>query len=182
MRSTGIRCRRAGFALLALALPLSGGAEGEAAPDEVSLEQLFKLPTAAPTRAGNPRVGGATRQEWEERFGVARTALEDAHEQLRAAQAALGEIAANTDSWQLTAPGANVNSENSPLSFKLRQDIRRHREDIDRAEQAFSELRIEANLAGVPEQWQGIQGESSQDRLAGRNTRPGSANEAVNEK
>ena len=54
----------------------------------------------------------------------------------------------------MAAPGAGANAENSPLSYKLRQDIRRQREDVEQAERALTELRVEANLAGVPEDWQ----------------------------
>jgi hypothetical protein len=93
-------------------------------------------------------------------------------------------MASKADAWQLTAPGAQVTPENSPVSFKLRQDIRRFREDIERYEGALTELRIEANLAGVPAAWQQPEAQSNeqQDRLAGKNTRPGSANRAVSEK
>jgi hypothetical protein len=40
------------------------------------------------------------------------------------------------------------------VSYKLRQDIRRQRDEVAQAERVLQELRIEANLAGVPEDWQ----------------------------
>jgi hypothetical protein len=83
--------------------------------------------------------------------------LATARERLASAQTQLGELAANTESWQVTAPGAaaGASTENGPLSYSLRQEIRRARDDIARAEQAYRELRIEANFAGVPAEWMG---------------------------
>ena len=39
------------------------------------------------------------------------------------------------------------------MSYKLRQDIRRQREDVGRAERRLRELEVEASLAGVPAEW-----------------------------
>ena len=44
-------------------------------------------------------------------------------------------------------------SPDAPLDFQLRQEIKRHREEIEHLEQQLQELEIEANLAGVPEEW-----------------------------
>jgi hypothetical protein len=154
-------------------------------PPNVSLDRLFKLPSQPVTPAKEQRrVSGATRREWEQRFFTARNDLEDAREALKAAQSELEDMAAKADAWQLTAPGAQATPENSPVSFKLRQDIRGYREDIERYEAALTELRIEANLAGVPVAWQQPerQSEEAQDRLADKNARPGNANAAVSAK
>ena len=43
----------------------------------------------------------------------------------------------------------------SPLSFKLRQKLKEDRESLEEAERALRELRIEADLAGVPLDWRG---------------------------
>ena len=85
---------------------------------------------------------------------MARADLELAREELAASQAELGELAVDGNAWQMAPPGGKANAENSPLSYKLRQDIRRQREDVEQAERALTELRIKANLAGVPEDWQ----------------------------
>ena len=122
----------------------------------------------------------------EHHLGRAEAQLDLAETQLalREAQAELEDMASKADAWQLTAPGAQVTPENSPVSFKLRQDIRGYREDIERYEAALTELRIEANLAGVPASWQrpGVQSSDAQDRIAGRKARPGSANAPVSAK
>ena len=44
--------------------------------------------------------------------------------------------------------------ENSPMNYRLHQSIRRAREDMQRAERLLRELMVEANLAGVPPEWQ----------------------------
>ena len=58
--------------------------------------------------------------------------LDGAKGQLAKAQAELESIAHKTESWQMAAPGAKATSENSPVSYKLRQDIRQYREDVGR--------------------------------------------------
>ena len=125
----------------------------DAVPSPVGLDALLRLPAQGPAPAQEP-IGAADRKKWEVRFATARTDLEVAREELAASQAELGELASGGNAWQMAAPGAGANAENSPLSYKLRQDIRRQREDVEQAERALTELRIEANLAGVPEDWQ----------------------------
>jgi hypothetical protein len=44
-------------------------------------------------------------------------------------------------------------SDNSPVNYGLRQEIQRNREDVVRAERKLRDLNVEANLAGVPENW-----------------------------
>jgi hypothetical protein len=128
----------------------------DATAPPVPLDALFKLPNAAAPPTQQPGRGGIPRKEWEERFARASADLAAARERLATAQAQLGELASDTESWQVTAPGAAAGaSENGPLSYSLRQEIRRAREDIARAEQAYHELRIQANFAGVPPEWMG---------------------------
>jgi hypothetical protein len=53
-------------------------------------------------------------------------------------------------------PGADTsNSPDSPIDFQLRSELRRHREEVERLERKLRQLDIEANLAGVPEDWRG---------------------------
>ncbi len=54
----------------------------------------------------------------------------------------------------MAAPGAQPTAENSPVSYKLRQDIRKYREEVGRAERRLRDLEVEASLAGVPPEWQ----------------------------
>ena len=153
-----------GLALLLAAAPVSGEESpaevppaGEAPPEQappVALEKLFELPPGmdAPT----VRYGGATRSEWRARFDEARAKRAEAQAALEKAQQELGEIAAETDHWQMSAPGLGglkAGGDQGPLSYRLNQEIRRQREEIARADRALQELRVEANLAGVPRDW-----------------------------
>ena len=59
-----------------------------------------------------------------------------------------------TSNWKVSAPGAQAGAgENSPVDYGLRQEIQRNREDVVRAERKLRDLIVEANLAGVPENW-----------------------------
>ena len=59
--------------------------------------------------------------------------------------------------WTMTAPGlgggAAAASPETPLDFKLSQDLKRSREELARTERQLQDLEVEANLAGVPEHW-----------------------------
>jgi hypothetical protein len=117
----------------------------------VAYDALFRLPSDA---APKPAAGAPLdRKRWEERFTTVRGELDGARGQLAKAQAELEALAHKSESWQMAAPGAQANAENSPVSYKLRQDIRQYREDVGRAERRLRELEVEASLAGVPVEW-----------------------------
>jgi len=154
-----VACRRGHWIAILALLALPGAAQGEeraqdASPPAVPLDALMRLPKDAAPPAPVETRGAPSRAEWEARFAQVRSEIEQSRAALAASQAELGELASDSDAWQMAAPGASANTENSPLSFKLRQDIRRQREELEKAERALTELRIEANLAGVPEEWQ----------------------------
>ncbi len=148
---------RVGLTLTLALCFLADGAFGEdAQAPPVGLDALLKLPSSTSVRSPAPLAGGATRNEWLARFEEARLELLGAEKGLATAQHKLGEMAAGTSAWQVSAPGGIAGaSENGPLSFSLRQEIRRHREDIANAKHALDELRVEANLARVPLEWTG---------------------------
>jgi len=50
-------------------------------------------------------------------------------------------------------PGVEQDTSRNPVDFQLRTQLRRHREEMDRLERKLRQLDIEANLAGVPEEW-----------------------------
>jgi hypothetical protein len=125
----------------------------DAAPKApVGLDALLKLPPSGPPPEA-PQRGGGGPDEWRARFAAARGELEAAESALAEAQQKLGALASNRDSWQVAAPGAQAGSDTGPLSFSMRQEIRRQREEVERAQRELDELRIQANLAGVPEAW-----------------------------
>jgi hypothetical protein len=63
-------------------------------------------------------------------------------------------LVGKTSNWKVGAPGVQAAaSDNSPVNYGLRQEIKQNREDVARAERKLRELIVEANLAGVPENW-----------------------------
>jgi hypothetical protein len=118
----------------------------------VSLDRLLTLPADADY--GLESRGGDTRGAWRARFRKLRSQLDAEREGLAKAQAKLEEVAAGTSAWSIAPPlpGAQ-NSGESPLDFELRQEMRRRRTEIEHLEGELKELQIEANLAGVPEEW-----------------------------
>jgi len=145
-------------AALALALPAAAfGEEPAEEPPPAPLDRLLKLPQGLELEDGAHRPGGASRSEWEARFQKARSELADAQDDLRETREELQELAGDTDSWQITAPGglgAKPTHSDAPLDYQLSQKMRRQREAVERSEKNLHDLEIEANLAGVPEAWQ----------------------------
>lgn len=132
----------------------AGAPARDAAPvPAVGLDALLKLPSGG-SPAGSQRTDEGE-SEWRARFARARGELATAEEALAEAQRKLEELASGRGTYQVTAPGAQAGSDTGPLSFGLRQEIRRQREAVERAQHQLDELRIEANLAGVPEAWMG---------------------------
>jgi hypothetical protein len=144
-------------ALLAVSVGAETGRSEEAAPAPAdpaarpapTLEQLMKLPSAG--SYGMERRGGLTRGEWRSRFARVEAALEEEERSLEAAQAELDRIAGSADQWLFGPPGTT--NTDAPLDYRLRQEIQRHKDEIERLERAQKDLIVEANLAGVPEDW-----------------------------
>ncbi len=121
------------------------------APQPAGLDRLLKLPEGQ--RYGVERRGGLSRGEWRNRFSEVVGALETERRSLAHAQEQLDEVATSSSNWQMNPiPGAEV-SPDAPLDYQLRMKIRRHKSEIERLEKRLGELEIEANLAGVPEDW-----------------------------
>jgi len=154
------RPRRSGLALVALVVALArpAWAEEPAAADPppapaVGLDRLLKLPPA-PIDAAPERAGSATKSEWRARFTSARLERDAAQTALDAAIDKIGAAAGDTESWQVTPPGAGkAQSTEAPVNYQLRQEIRRQREELARAERQLQDLTIQADLAGVPANW-----------------------------
>ncbi len=138
--------------------PAPGAAESAAEapaakdPPPVALEQLLKLPDSFQTSTPASRRG-STRSEWRVRFESARQKLDSEREALRSARSELEKVAVNSDAWQVGPPIPGAQAGDAPLDYRLRQQIRRHREQVEVLEQELRELEVEANLAGVPEDW-----------------------------
>jgi hypothetical protein len=150
-----------GLPALGRAQPASGGSPG--------LDKLLRIPDSV--GYSTDEKGGATRVEWRERFGDARLAVANAEKSLAATQAKLATAAGEKSEWQLTPPGVpSQASEDSSSNFQLREQVRRQRGELDRSRARLRELEIQANLAGVPEEWR----DSSTDVGSGDVTGDGS--------
>ncbi|MEE9608828.1 MAG: hypothetical protein V3U03_13895 [Myxococcota bacterium] len=148
-----MRSQRAGgwigvLSIGALAVTVAGAEE----PPPVELERLMRLPDSIEFET--TQRAGATRGEWKTRFAAARQGLADAQAALDESREKLEELAGEANNWQMSAPGVAANASGNPLSYELSQKMRRGREEVERSEGRLRELQIEANLAGVPADWQ----------------------------
>jgi len=134
-------------------------AEDAPPPPTVGLDQLLKIPDSLvlePTTRGQ-----STKAEWRARFQEAREELVAARAALAKSQEKLTEVAGGSSAWKMSAPGLGgidpgVNTD-TPLDYSLSTEMRRNREEVERAERRLTELEIEANLAAVPEDWRGLE-------------------------
>jgi hypothetical protein len=158
-----LRARKRGTAALGLSwlvVPLVAAAaaaadvdvDAEPPPKNVTLDQLLTLPSALPVESG--QRAGLTRAEWSSRFAEAEAELAAAQVDLDESLDRLSELVGKTSNWKVAAPGGQAAaSDNSPVNYGLRQEIQRNREDVVRTERKLRDLNVEANLAGVPENW-----------------------------
>jgi len=156
-------CLLALVAAAVLAAPAIAAGPGSSDPGGPDLDQLLKLPTSS--EYSTEKKGGATRSEWRQRFHEARASVKAAEKALKKAQDELAEVAGSKDDWQFTPPGlpAGANDEDSTSSFKLRQEVKRQKSEVDRSEARLRELEVEANLGGVPEDWRDPSTEARSD-------------------
>lgn len=145
------------WVLVGMAAPAS--AEDAPSPAIVELDQLLILPHSLDLEPETR--GGATKAEWRSRFQSAREDVAAARAALAKSQAKLEEIAGGTSAWKMGAPGLgapNVGAAaDTPLDYSLSNEMRRNREEVERSERRLTELEIEANLASVPRDWQGLE-------------------------
>lgn len=153
-------------------LPGDAGRAGSAAP---GLDALLKLPDAYRAQPA-PAVAGTTEAQWRKRFQQAVGSVTDARASLVATKEALDGAATSGGSsqWAVAPPGGAggesgaPNSASTPVSFKLRQQLKANRLELDEAEKAFRELSIQADLAGVPEAWRGSMPDGGSSRELGQ--------------
>lgn len=117
---------------------------------EVALDDLLALPSGY--EAVVERHAGASEAEWRARFAQARQKLEDAKGLLAKAEAELDRVSETSSSWQVAAPGSS-DPQTSPLSLRLRSEVRAHRRAIDIAQRELRDLDVQADLASVPQEW-----------------------------
>jgi hypothetical protein len=148
---------RLGAVVVASALALGAQSAWAQGDEPVSLDRLLKIPSSAPMgRVEMEKKGGRRRSQWQERYRTVRLDLVKAEENLAESRELLAErMSTETSQWKMAAPGIGDASSTSdaPTDYKLTQQLRRDREELARAERAIQDLDVEANLAGVPEDW-----------------------------
>jgi hypothetical protein len=142
-------------ALLAPSRPAGAQAEAPATPPgNIGLDKLLQLPEDLEFDVERRR--GLTRSDWLARFDEARASVADARAGLVQAQEKLSQVAGRSDNWSMSPPGLPVEAaESGGDTYRLRDEVRRWRAEIERAEARLRELEIEASLAGVPDSWRG---------------------------
>ena len=124
------------------------------ATPEVKLDSLLKLPAGRTYTV--ERRGGLSSGEWKARFSEANAAIEAAQAELLKTEEKLETSAQTSAAWQVAPPlpGASASNPNeNTVDFQLRQELKRHRDEIDRLERRLRDVVVEANLHGVPEEW-----------------------------
>jgi hypothetical protein len=155
-----VRDRRRGIAALGalwLVVPIMGtaadDAEVDSPPKSVTLDRLLTLPATPLIESG--QRGGLTRGEWSGRFADAEAAVETAKAELDASLDKMAEVVGKSSNWKVAAPGVQAApNDDAPVNYGLKQEVQRKREGVARAERALRDLGVEANLAGVPKEWQ----------------------------
>jgi hypothetical protein len=118
----------------------------------VDIDRLLRLPSSY-NEDSAPRGGNAA-EDWRQRFREARKDLDKAHAALAEAQQEMEDTASDSGSWAVSAPGSS-NPQNSPVSYRLRQEIRAQRENVEKYERNLRALEVEADLKEVPLDWRG---------------------------
>jgi hypothetical protein len=121
------------------------------APEGGELDRLLRLPATLDYQV--ERRGGSTRGEWRKRFREARGELSEARDALARSQQELEGAASESDAWLLKPPGVGGDASDASVHYRLREQVRRQRGEVDRAEKRLRDLEIEADLAGVPGDW-----------------------------
>jgi hypothetical protein len=125
--------------------------------NSTGLDALLRLPSGY---VGRPLrfVAGASEAEWRRRFATGQESLSAARDALEATKLELDGIAlqGSGTQWSIAPPGGGAAAPtSSPLSFKLRQELKQNRLELEDADKALRKLQIEADLAGVPRSWRG---------------------------
>ena len=143
--------------LLALQVLSAAGASAQAGEEPVALDKLLKIPSgAAVGRVEAEKRGGRTRRQWQERYRIAHQEIEEAEESLSDTREALEERRSEeSGQWKMAAPGIGdaTSTSDAPTDYRISQQLRRDREEVARSDRALQDLDVEANLAGVPEDW-----------------------------
>ena len=148
-------CR--GILVLWIVGALSAPAQAEPGAAEsqptVGLGQLLHLPKGYDAKAKQQGPRG-TADEWRARYAAADRDIGESQAELQRLQGQLEQQAGKTTSWNLSAPGMSASSpDDVPMNFSLSQQIRIQKEKIEEQRRKRKMLDVEADLAGVPDDW-----------------------------
>jgi hypothetical protein len=164
----GWLCAAAALAASAPAEAQTAGPGGTPSGSAPTLDRLLKLPDSVGYDV--ERRGGASRSEWRARYHEAQESLDVAKTGLAEAQEELSQTASQSDAWSVAPPGLPAEASSSAQdATRLREQVKRQRAEVERAERHLRELDIEANLAGVPPDWR----EPRTETGAGNDSVPG---------
>jgi hypothetical protein len=143
------------------------GGTGPRAPtgNVPGLDSLLQLPSGFVGSSG-PSVAGTSESEWRRRFEKGKKDVDEARERLAHTKKELdgAAVESGASQWSVAPPNSSGGPSGggaAPVSFKLRQEIKQNRLDLEKAVRALRDLEIEANLAEVPLAWRG-EGASSE--------------------
>jgi hypothetical protein len=117
--------------------------------EPLDLDRLLRPPGAiTATPSAEPSFGGRDRGAWREEFQRATLEVADLEEKVEVSQNRLRQTA--TGDWNYSPAGGEATD---PEVLKLRAQLRRDRQSLEASRQRLRDLRVEASLAGVPEEW-----------------------------
>ncbi|MCH2184294.1 hypothetical protein MK280_00315 [Myxococcota bacterium] len=119
----------------------------------VELDQLLKLPSSMDFE--QQERNGVTAEAWKARFRESSAEIQAAQAKISKTMEELDGISgqAGAGQWQMAPPGASSNTDVTPLSFRLREQLREQRVALEAVESKYRDLVIQADLAGVPDSW-----------------------------
>ncbi len=134
---------------------------GDIGPEDVSpapqhkpsapldLERLLRPPgILADTPPSEPSYGGRDRVAWRDEFERANLEVKDLEAKVEVSQDRLRKT--TSGDWNYSPAGGEATD---PEVLKLRAQLRRDRQSLEASRQRLRDLRVEASLAGVPEDW-----------------------------
>ena len=114
----------------------------------LDLDRLLRPPNVPSEPSTESSYGGRDRAAWQEEFARADREVADLEQKVEATQTRLRQNAAGD--WNYTPAGGEAAD---PEILKLRAQLRRDRQSLEASRQRLRDLRVEASLAGVPEEW-----------------------------
>jgi hypothetical protein len=120
----------------------------------VELDSLLRLPSSFEQKPVERRAG-SDEARWRERFARSRDKIAEEQAALDSTVRELEEMAGGAGSYGVAPPGAGADATTSPVSFRLRQELKRRRDAVEAAEREYRGLVVQADLGDVPQQWRG---------------------------